>query len=94
MKQLLILVFLILCGCSPKPDTPLTKVVPQQTTTTIRFSVERVGVISDDLAYDNRRGIYIITDHATNTQYIGVSGIGISQLGSHLVGKVVVGDER
>lgn len=83
----------ILTGCGPKPDTALSKVSPSS-----RFSVERVGVIEDDLAYSDRRGIYILTDQKTGKQYIGLSGIGISELGSHTqsAGKTTtrVSDER
>jgi hypothetical protein len=59
-----------------------------------RFSIVRVGVIRDDLAYGSRRGIYILTDRETGIEYIGVSGVGISELGSHSVGKSTVSDER
>ena len=71
---------LTLVGCSPEPDTALTIAPPNQGT---RFTVERVGVIEDDLAYNNRRGIYVLTDRQTDKQYVGMSGVGISELGSH-----------
>lgn len=59
-----------------------------------RFSVVRVSKFRDDLAYNNWRGIYIITDKSTGVEYVGVSGIGISELGSHKSGKSTVTDER
>jgi secreted trypsin-like serine protease len=59
-----------------------------------RFSVERIDVFRDKLAYDGQRGIYVITDTKTGKEFIGVSGIGISELGSHLAGKVTSTDER
>jgi prepilin-type N-terminal cleavage/methylation domain-containing protein len=63
-----------------------------------RVTVERIGIITDDLAYASVRGIYLITDSETGKEYLGVSGIGISELGSHTqsMGKVVSrkGDER
>lgn len=37
---------------------------------------------------------YIITDTKTGTEYIGVSGIGITETGSHQAGKARVADER
>lgn len=64
------------------------------TVTGSRISITRVGVIKDDLAYGERRGLYIIKDNQTGVEYIGVSGIGISEIGSHLGGKVISRDER
>lgn len=48
-----------------------------------RFRVTRVGVFTDDLAYGDRRGIYLIVDTTTGREFVGVSGIGISDVGSH-----------
>ena len=84
-------VSLLIVGCSPEPDTPMAKVAPQDAS---RFSIERVGVIRDDLAYNDRRGIYVIIDRKTGCEYVGVSGVGISELGSHQAGKTYVSDER
>jgi hypothetical protein len=67
-------------GCTPNTDVPMEKI---SASSNQRFSVERVGVFEDDLAYGNRRGIYIFTDRDTGKQYIGMSGIGISELGAH-----------
>ena len=67
-------------------------------TTAGRFSVQRVGVFRDTLAYENQRGIYLIRDTKTEREYIGVSGIGISEIGSHTEGsgknETTVLDER
>jgi hypothetical protein len=79
-------------GCSPEPDTKMGSTTPSETKP--RITVTRIGVMEDDLAYANRRGIYIITDAKTHTEYVGISGIGISELGLHVVGKAVVPDER
>lgn len=46
-----------------------------------RFVVTRVGVFRDDLAYHDRRGVYIIKDNTTGKEFVGVSGVGISELG-------------
>lgn len=59
-----------------------------------RITVERISIFADKLAYGNERGIYIIRDAATGKEYIGVSGIGISETGSHQSGKVRQSDER
>jgi hypothetical protein len=59
-----------------------------------RFKVERVSVFYDKLAYDRKRGVYVITDTETGKQFVGVSGVGVSELGSHPSGKVTATDER
>lgn len=48
-----------------------------------RITVKRIAVIDDKIAYENRRGIYIIMDNQTGKEYIGVSGIGITESASH-----------
>lgn len=58
------------------------------------YSVKRVGVFEDNLAYDGKRGIYEITNNQTNEKYMGVSGIGITEIRSHTRGKAVIIDER
>lgn len=59
-----------------------------------RFIVSRVQIIRDDLAYDYKRGVYVIKDSVTGKEYIGLSGVGIAELGSHQSGKTTVTDER
>lgn len=59
-----------------------------------RIHVQRIAIIRDDIAYSNSRGVYLITDRKTGKEYIGLSGVGISEAGSHLSGKTVVADER
>lgn len=59
-----------------------------------RFTVTRVATFGDGLAYGGVRGVYTITDTTTGRQYVGVSGVGISELGSHQAGKATVQDER
>lgn len=75
------------CGCVPTADTPLHLESPSTIETSSRFTVKRVGVFADDLAYNNRRGIYIVIDNETGDEYVGVSGVGISELGIHQAGK-------
>lgn len=85
---------LLLAACTPRPTQPL-HVEPQVVPTQIeRFRIERVGVFNDSIAYLGVRGVYVITDTRTGREFVGVSGIGISENGSHLVGKVTIGDER
>ena len=98
MKTFAIICLALLAACSDRieVDTPMTashrgaaEIKPQG-----RFKVERVGVFADGLAYDNKRGIYVITDTTTGQEFVGISGVGISELGSHQSGKTSVSDER
>lgn len=90
MKKLMIIAALALAGCGPDPtqgmDTPLSS--------DGRFEIKRVAVVDDGLAYGDRRGIYVLTDTQTGTEYVGVSGVGISEVGSHQSGKARMTDER
>ena len=49
-----------------------------------RFQVDRVSIFEDLLAYGDKRAIYVIRDLQTGKEYVGVSGVGISEIGSHL----------
>ena len=90
MKNPLILFsVLTICSCSPDPTVHMDTY-----TGSSRVEVKRIGVIEDDRAYCNRRGIYIIKDKDSGKEFIGVSGIGISELGSHSAGKSTISDER
>jgi hypothetical protein len=86
------LLALLLAGCRPKQNTALIPPTPYETQS--RITIQLIGVIEDRLAYSDRRGIYIITDTKTGREYIGVSGIGISEVGSHSSGKTRVEDEK
>lgn len=48
----------------------------------------------DESAYGNVRNVYILKDRVNGKEYIGVSGIGISERGNHQQGKTSVPDER
>ena len=48
----------------------------------------------DESAYGNVRNVYVLKDRVNGKEYIGVSGIGISERGSHLSGKISIPDER
>jgi hypothetical protein len=82
----------ILSGCAPSPTMFMSDETQVQDNQ--RYEVKRVAVFRDTIAYDDVRGIYEITDKETGKTYIGVSGIGITEKGSHSAGKTVVGDER
>jgi hypothetical protein len=97
MKAFVATAVITLSGCD---DTPLRNVDAAEAnngevfTTTGRVSVTRIDQVSDRLAYGGIRGIYVIRDNETGTEYIGVSGIGITEVGSHPVGKTRRTDER
>lgn len=58
-----------------------------------RITVKRIAVMHDDIAYSDYRGVYLITDNKTGKEYIGLSGVGISESGSHQSGKASISDE-
>lgn len=86
---------LALAGCEQSPDSMQRyRAEPIIYKSSDRFKVERVGVFHDGLAYSGERGIYVITDTETRQEFVGVSGIGISELASHQSGKTRTSDER
>ena len=62
--------------------------------TSERISVTRISVFKDDMAYNRQRGIYIIRDNETGKGFVGISGVGMAETGSHQSGKTSVSDER
>lgn len=87
-----------LAGCSPDPDMQMHRQSAAANAMALqenqRIQITRIGVFRDDLAYNSRRGVYAITDAKTGKEYIGISGIGIQETGSHSTGKTSVSDER
>lgn len=59
-----------------------------------RIEVKLIQKMTDYLAYNDIRGVYLIKDNLTGQEFIGISGIGISELGSHQSGKTTKEDER
>lgn len=83
---------LLITGCEPTPDSLQRGAAhPLKINDTGRFDIQRVQVFVDSLAYNDKRGI---SDKETGTTYVGVSGIGISELGRHSSGKSQTKDER
>lgn len=74
-------------GCPPAtksvqvPLEPSSSLTQAEQNTRFRISIE--ARFKDDLAYDGERGIYLLRDLQTGAEYVGVSGIGISEVGSH-----------
>lgn len=91
MKIVALAGFVLLSTCSLSEREPDTKPVEVQSD---RFKVKRVAVFEDASAYNSKRSIFIITDTKTGAEYVGVSGVGISELGSHRCGKSMCTDER
>lgn len=96
MNKIIALIALVaIAGCEPTPDS-IQRDRPESISfkSNDRIKVERIGVFEDGLAYGSKRGVYIIIDTKTNQEFIGVSGVGISEAGSHQQGKYQSSDER
>jgi hypothetical protein len=90
---------LIINGCDETNPTIIMETEKKNQTnlvleSTQRYDVKRVDVFADDLAYNGKRGIYEIKDRETGKVYLGISGIGITQRGSHQSDDNTVEDER
>ncbi len=88
-KALTLAAATLLAACGPDPDMAMQTRQPLAATAAPvsegdRVTVERIGVFRDDLAYNERRGVYVIRDKASGREFIGVSGIGITEVGSHM----------
>lgn len=92
MKKYVLCIVLLLGGCDT-PDATQVMATPH-TKSTDEVDIVQVGVFSDPLAYGNTRGIYRIKDNVSGKSYLGISGIGIAETGSHSTGKQNVADER
>jgi len=93
----LIASLLVLWACGPDVDTQLNVSHPEAPVnmpSSPRFQVTRVGVFEDGLAYYGKRGMYVIVDNQTGREFFGVSGVGVTELGQHPVGKSYSEDER
>jgi hypothetical protein len=78
---------LLFAGCGPETDIPRkTLVVPSQDGTG-RFVLEAVDRYSDGNAYNSTRTVYVLRDTETGREFVGVSGVGIAEIGSHSTGK-------
>lgn len=91
MKRITIalLAALSLAGCDNSTRVPVEQrgKVQVNTAESGRVQVRKISEFRDDLAYDDYRGVYIITDTETGQEFIGVSGVGISAIGQHNCGK-------
>lgn len=90
---------LALAGCgaaeSPTPQQqPRVESVSDSQPTSGRYELRAIQSFRDRGAYNGWRTVYELRDVETGVVYIGISGIGISELGSHHAGKSTVNDER
>lgn len=81
---ILMSLFLVSCGFQTtediKEDTQRDNLQRVSIGKNDRFKIERVSLVYDTESQTQTRGIYIITDKKNNKEYLGVSGIGISEL--------------
>lgn len=59
-----------------------------------RFKVIRAAEFRDDTSYHGTRRIYVIIDHQTEKEFIGITGVGVAEIGQHRSGKQTFRDER
>lgn len=88
MKYFLVLVLITLTACTKSPngkaqDTQRGNADYAPVTSSDRVTVERISVFRDDTAYDGTRAVYLVTDHKTGKEFIGISGVGVSETGTH-----------
>lgn len=94
MKRLLCMALVsLVAGCGQR-EREFVGEAPMVVTANDRVSIERIAIVPDEVAYRGYRGVYIIRDKKTGQEFVGVSGVGISELGSHMSGKVNYQDER
>lgn len=83
MKKIVLLALcMVITACIPEPTMHmvLESDNPQQSS---RFSICRVDVFKDSIAYRGLRGVYIIVDKQTGKEYVGISGVGIAERGGN-----------
>ena len=92
MKPILIALCVLLSACNlPDPSMQMREQDKNADAVSVesseRIQVTRIGVFADTLAYHDLRGVYLIKDTKTGAEYIGISGVGIQETGSHNCGK-------
>lgn len=96
MRKLILLSALFLFGCDDSPQP--VKIQSSVGAEGGRFTVLQVAKFDDSDAYNSSRTIFLITDKQTGNEYVGVSGVGISEVGVHTYsnGKQIISarDER
>jgi hypothetical protein len=85
-------------GCNPGPPPAKDNAVPvfdvpRQQVEGARFKIETAGRFRAGYE-NNEREILIITDSANGRQYIGITGVGVTELHSEMIGKSTAIRER
>ena len=97
VKKLILLSAFLLVACDGKP-APATIDSKVSTVDTGRFQVNEMAKFSDSDACNGSRKIFLITDIDSGKEFICVSGVGISEVGTHTysTGKQIITapDER
>ena len=87
MKRIMLFLMLsCLCAACDSTSSPALVMEEKHRSTLpveARFHIVRYAVFEDSLAYDGKRGIYLIEDRETSRTYVGLSGIGITEVGDH-----------
>lgn len=103
LKFIVVAMFILsLIACEKSPDMvvretnqlPEPQLITAPTVKIDSLEISRVGMFQDVSAYNSRRSVYRVRDTKTGKEYIGISGVGISEMWSHSSGKTQVGDER
>lgn len=102
MRYIFMIGIVFVIGCDMDENTrmsinaPVVEVVGDRVVPVVveRFRVMKVQMIRDPDAYKGLRSIYVIRDRVTNREYMGITGVGISDMGVHSIGKVNEVDER
>lgn len=89
-----ILAALLLTSCDETPSGQPTTYQVASPAQAERFTISKVSTFRDTRAYHDYRDVFLIRDVQTGQEFIGISGVGVSQLGSHNAGKHQVSDER
>jgi len=86
--MIFVLVTLSLCSCSSQPAAPTIPVQESTLATDGRITVKRVATFRDRFAFNGEREILIITDTKTGKEFIGISGVGVTETREVVEGKV------
>lgn len=73
---------LALSGCDDRNLPDVRQQTVSDSINTGRFEMRVVDEVHDRNAYNNSRGIFIITDTKTHREYLGVEGVGVTDLQS------------
>lgn len=78
-----------LLSCSEPPRAPEIPVKESTLFGDDRITIKRIATFRDRFAHSQEREILIITDKQTGKEFIGINGIGITEVRMQYDGKVV-----